>query len=104
MATRAYYVPPATRVGEAVALMAQHRIGSVLVMEGSRLGGIFTERDTVRALSATYDAPSHQVSSWMTSDPITVTPETQVDEALRTMLDPNLRHPPGMVGADVAGT
>ncbi len=103
MSTGLYYVTPSTRVGEAVALMAQHRIGSVLVMEGSRLVGIFTERDTVRALSATYDAPSHEVSSWMTSDPITVTPETQVDEALRTMLDHNFRHLPVMVGDDVAG-
>ncbi len=51
MATGLHYVSPTTTVGEAVALMAQHRIGSTLVMEGSKLVGIFTERDTVRALS-----------------------------------------------------
>jgi CBS domain-containing protein len=103
MSTDLYYVTPTTRVGEAVALMAQHRIGSVLVMEGARLVGIFTERDTVRALSQTYDAPSHEVASWMTSDPITVRPETETAEALRTMLANNFRHLPVMQGDDVAG-
>lgn len=103
MSTGLHYVGPTTRVGEAVAIMAQHRIGSVLVMEGPRLIGIFTERDTVRALSSTYDAPAHEVSSWMTSDPITVRPETPTDEALRTMLANNFRHLPVMEGDEVAG-
>ena len=103
MSTGLYFVAPTTRVGEAVALMAQHRIGSVLVMEGDKLVGIFTERDTVRALSQTYDAPSHEITSWMTPDPITVGPETPVDEALQTMLDNNFRHLPVMQGDDVAG-
>lgn len=103
MSTGLHYVSPTTRVGEAVALMAQHRVGSVLVMEGSRLVGIFTERDTVRALSQTYDAPSHDVASWMTADPITVRPETLVEDALRTMLANNFRHLPVMNGDDVAG-
>ena len=103
MSTGLFYVTPSTRVGEAVALMAQHRIGSVLVMEGPRLVGIFTERDTVRALSQTYDAPSHEVASWMTPDPITVRPDTPVEDALRTMLSNNFRHLPVMSGDDVAG-
>jgi len=103
MSTSLHYVAPTTRVGEAVALMAQHRIGSVLVMEADRLVGIFTERDTVRALSQTYDAPAHEISSWMTPDPITVRPETPVEDALRTMLANNFRHLPVMQGDDVAG-
>src|ERR1700746_3703261 len=103
MSTGLFYVSPSTRVGEAVALMAQHRIGSVLVMEADRLVGIFTERDTVRALSQTYDAPSHDVASWMTPNPITVRPETPVDEALRTMLANNFRRLPVVNGDDVAG-
>jgi CBS domain-containing protein len=103
MSTGLHYVTEATTVGEAVALMAQHRIGSVLVMEGPRLIGIFTERDTVRALSNSYDAPSHEVGSWMTRDPITVRPETPTQDALRTMLTNNFRHLPVMQGEEVAG-
>jgi CBS domain-containing protein len=103
MSTNLHYVTPKTKVGEAVALMAQHRIGSVLVMDGSRLLGIFTERDTVRAISATYDAPSHPVDSWMTSGPVTVTPDTSVEDALKTMLAQDFRHLPVMAGVEVVG-
>lgn len=103
MSTGLHYVSPTTTVGEAVALMAQHRIGSTLVMEGPRLVGIFTERDTVRALSNSYDAPSHDVSSWMTSDPMTVSPDTPTADALKTMLANNFRHLPVMENGDVIG-
>ena len=103
MSTAVHHVAPTTTLGEAVALMAKQRIGSVLVMEGQRLVGIFTERDTVRALSQTYDAPTHEVSSWMTPDPITVRPDTPVEDALRTMLANNFRHLPVMQGDGVAG-
>jgi CBS domain-containing protein len=103
MSTGLHYVTPSTTVGEAVALMAQNRIGSTLVMEGTRLVGIFTERDTVRALSTTYDAPSHEVSSWMTADPMTVSPDAATDQALKTMLANNFRHLPVMENGDVVG-
>ncbi|TMF36019.1 MAG: CBS domain-containing protein [Chloroflexi bacterium] len=56
MAKRLQTVGPDDTVGEAVAVMAQNRIGSVLIMDGERLLGIFTERDTVRALSQAHDA------------------------------------------------
>jgi CBS domain-containing protein len=103
MSTGLHYVSPTTTVGEAVALMAQHRIGSTLVMEGTRLVGIFTERDTVRALSHSHDAPAHEVSSWMTPDPLTASPEDSIDSALKTMLDHNFRHLPVMQDGDVIG-
>ena len=103
MSTGLHYVSPSTTVGEAVALMAQHRIGSTLVMEGSRLIGIFTERDTVRALSTTYDAPSHEVGSWMTPDPMTVAPDVPTEDALKLMLANNFRHLPVLENGDIIG-
>jgi len=103
MSTGLHYVSPTTTVGEAVALMAQHRIGSTLVMESTRLVGIFTERDTVRALSHSHDAPAHEVSSWMTRDPLTAEPGDSVDQALQTMLDHNFRHLPVVDGEEVVG-
>src|SRR5579864_8989600 len=98
MSTGLHYVSPTTTVGEAVALMAQHRIGSTLVMEGTKLVGIFTERDTVRALSQSYDATAHEVSSWMTPDPMTIPPDEPIDRALKTMLAHNFRHLPVVEG------
>ena len=103
MTAGVHWVAPTTTVGEAVALMARHRIGSTLVMEGPRLVGIFTERDTVRALSVSHDAPSQEVAAWMTADPMTVTPDETVERALRLMLDHNFRHLPVLEDGEVVG-
>src|SRR5439155_19136397 len=103
MAARLHTVGPEETVGEAVAVMAQHRIGSVLIMEGDRLLGIFTERDTVRALSQAHDAARHEIVSWMTHDPKTVAPDTETEDALRTMLDNGFRHLPVVEDGKVVG-
>jgi CBS domain-containing protein len=103
MSQQLFTVNPSTTVGEAVALMAQHRVGSMIVMDGTRMVGIFTERDTVRAISHSHDAPAHEVSSWMTHDPTTVAPEVEVDVALRTMLDNGFRHLPVVEDGEVIG-
>src|SRR6202030_2157117 len=103
MKTTLYTVSPTTTLGEAVSLMAQHRVGSTLVMDGSQLIGIFTERDTVRAISQSHDAPDHEISSWMTRDPKTVSPDLDVDDAMKTMLDSGFRHLPVVERGEVVG-
>ena len=103
MSETLFTVNPSSTVGEAVALMAQHRVGAMVVMDGTRLAGIFTERDTVRAISQSYDAPSHEVSSWMTREPVTVGPDEQVEDALKTMLDKGFRHLPVVENGEVIG-
>ena len=103
MKTRLHTVGPGDTVGEAVAVMAQNRVGSVLIMEAEKLLGIFTERDTVRALSQSHDAARHDIVSWMTRDPKTVPPDTDTEDALRTMLDNGFRHLPVVDGGRVVG-
>src|SRR5690348_3122365 len=103
MKTVLHRVEPGDTVGEAVAVMAQNRIGSVLVMEAEKLVGIFTERDTVRALSLSHDAPRHDIVSWMTPDPKTVVPNMDADEALHFMLDHGFRHLPVVEDGKVIG-
>jgi len=103
MSETLYTVSPSSTVGEAVALMAQHRVGSMIVMDGTRLAGIFTERDTVRAISHSYDAPSHEVSSWMTREPTTVSPTEPVEDALKIMLDHGFRHLPVVEDGELIG-
>src|SRR5215472_6706351 len=103
MKTGLHTVGPTDTVGQAVAVMAQNRIGSVLVMDGEKLLGIFTERDTVRALSLSHDAPRHQILSWMTPDPKTVSPDEDTDEALKFMLDHGFRHLPVVDDGKVIG-
>src|SRR5260370_39070954 len=103
MSETLFTVSPSTTVGEAVAVMGRRGVGSMLVMDGTRLAGIFTERDTVRAISHSYDAPSHEVSSWMTQDPMTIGPDGQVEDALKTMLDHGFRHLPVVRDGEVIG-
>ena len=103
MKTNLHTVTPSTTLGEAVTLMAHHRIGSTLVMNGTQLVGIFTERDTVRAISQSSDAPAHEISSWMTHNPTTVGPDDDADSALRVMLDKGFRHLPVMQDGVLVG-
>lgn len=98
-----FTVGPSTTVAEAATMMGERRVGSALVMEGDSLLGIFTERDIVRALGEHFDAAKHQVSEWMTRNPITVPPETPAKDALKTMLDGGFRHLPVKEGEQVIG-
>jgi CBS domain-containing protein len=96
-------VDPSTTVAQAATVMAERHVGSALVMEGSDLAGIFTERDIVRALSQDFDAPGHPISHWMTRNPTTVEPDVQVDDALERMLEGGFRHLPVVEGSGVIG-
>jgi len=96
-------VDPSTTVAQAATVMAEKHVGSALVMDGSDLAGIFTERDIVRALSQDFDAPGHPISHWMTRNPTTVEPDVQVDDALERMLEGGFRHLPVVEGSGVIG-
>src|SRR4051794_9448123 len=79
-------VPPATPVREVARLMAEHKCGSVLVMEADALVGIFTERDGLwRVLAEALDPEATPVSAAMTRDPQTIDADEPVAEALRRM-------------------
>ena len=95
--------PGYTTVAEAASLMAQRRVGSALVLEGSRLMGIFTERDIVRALSQDSAATSQAIEHWMTRHPETISPEASIGEALQRMVDGHFRHLPVMDGDELVG-
>ena len=85
---------PETTIAEAASLMAQRRVGSTLVVAGERLLGIFTERDILRAVSHDASAMHESLEHWMTRRPRTVTPESDLDEALRIMVEGGFRHLP----------
>lgn len=88
-------VPPEATVREAIELMARQRIGSLLIVEGTRILGIFTERDyahkvEVRGRTST-GTPIREV---MTPDVMFVTPATTTQECMALMTDKRLRHLP----------
>jgi CBS domain-containing protein len=103
MHTDVLTVAPGASVGEAAALLGRERVSSVLVLDGERLAGIFTERDVVRALAAYFDAAQHPVEEWMASDPITATPTTTENEAIELMQEHTIRHLPVVEGERVVG-
>jgi CBS domain-containing protein len=85
---------PETTIAEAASLMSQRGVGSALVCRGDRLLGIFTERDILRAVSQDASAMGDSLEHWMTRKPRTVAPDTDLDEALRIMVEGHFRHLP----------
>lgn len=96
-------VSPATTVGQAVQVMGRERVSSVLVLDGERLAGIFTERDVVRALGAYFDAANHPVTEWMAAEVVTAAPATTAEEALALMEEHTIRHLPVLDGDRLVG-
>ena len=94
MSRQLLFCDASATVGEAASLMAQRHVGSVLVMQGDRLLGIFTERDIVRAVSNDVRAPGEPVEDWLTRNPRTVTADVSIDEARELMLAGHFRHLP----------
>ncbi|MFN2490062.1 MAG: cyclic nucleotide-binding/CBS domain-containing protein [Actinomycetota bacterium] len=92
-----------TSVVDAARGMAKGRLGSALVMNGSWLVGIITERDVLRAVASGNDLNRVPVKDWMTRDPVTSSPETDTEEAAGIMLANGFRHLPITEGAGVVG-
>jgi len=98
------YVERSDRVTSAAGIMAAAGVGSALIMENDRLLGIFTERDILTALKREPEtALDHPVADWMTPDPITVSSDLSVLEALGLMLRGGFRHLPVVSGEKVVG-
>ena len=85
-------------VAEVTAMMVKARVGSAVVLQGSWLAGILTERDVLRAAASRSDLTTSPVSRWMTRDPVTATPDTTVEEAAHLMLTNGFRHLPVLEG------
>ncbi|HEX2027261.1 MAG TPA: CBS domain-containing protein [Nitriliruptorales bacterium] len=84
--------------------MFEHRVGAVVVLEDStRLVGIFTERDLLRACAAGVDTQAATVGNWMTHNPVTVTTDTHAAAALQVMIDRDFRHLPVLGEGGVVG-
>ena len=82
-------------VMEAVRLMVKHKIGAVLIMEGERAVGIFSERDLMsKVVLDRMDPETTPVTKVMTAPVVIIGTETPSSEALRTMSERHIRHLP----------
>jgi CBS domain-containing protein len=94
---------PETPVADAAAAMVAAGVGSSVVMEGSFLAGILTERDVLRAAASGQDLRESPVADWMTPDPRSASPDTAAEEAAQIMLLHGFRHLPVVEGKSVCG-
>lgn len=98
------YLPGTATVRDASRLMADQGVGAVLVMEGSALQGIFTERDALnRVLAEDRDPDATQLSEVMTRNLVTLEPKAAAVDALRLMNEIGFRHLPVVEESHVFG-
>ena len=87
-------VAPEDTLGEVAERMTLQNVGAVAVKDSGKLIGILTERDLLKAMAARVHSSEARVRQWMTSDPITATADTDVEEAARVMFEHGFRHLP----------
>jgi CBS domain-containing protein len=82
-------------VVEAARIMRLHTVGSIMVVDGTRLIGIFTERDALfRVLAASRDPAATRLVDVMTPQPHTIHPDEPFLRALKAMHEGKFRHMP----------
>jgi CBS domain-containing protein len=84
-----------TTVLQAAILMNEHKVGSLVVVDGDRVAGMFTERDILRRIVAEQRDPSRTyVGEVMTAEVLCCTPDTSIEEARTVMKERRIRHLP----------
>jgi len=97
-------ISPDQTVHEALALMADYDVGALMVMSGSRLVGILSERDYARkGILRGHHSKDTLVREIMTSPVVSVTPQHSVDDCMNLMTDGHFRHLPVLDGDRVVG-
>ncbi|MBA3778733.1 MAG: CBS domain-containing protein [Chloroflexi bacterium] len=91
-----------TPVGEAIRTMQERQVDAVLVLEGERLGGIFTERDALLKLAGrTLDGVT--LAEVMTRDPVVLRADDNMAVAIHKMASGRFRHIPVVEGGRASG-
>ena len=103
--TQVITVTPDTKVRHLVTLLAEQRIGAVVVShDGTAVDGIASERDIVQALARRGAAiMSEPVTAICTAEVHTVTPQTPIEEVMRMMTERRVRHAPVVVDGRLQG-
>src|SRR5262249_25689876 len=96
--------PPDASVFEALKVMAEKNVGALLVIEGERLVGVFSERDYARKVilhgKASKEIPVREI---MTAHVLYVRPHQTIEECMALMTDKRVRHLPVLDGEQLIG-
>ena len=97
-------IPGDASVFDAIKLMADREVGSLLVMDGDNLQGIVTERDYARkVILKGRSSESTAVGEIMTTDVFTTTDTQTVNDCMSLMTERRIRHLPVVVDGNVVG-
>lgn len=99
-----HFVAPETPVYDAMRVMAEKEIGSVLVMEDGKLVGIVTERDYARKVI--FEGPTSPESTCaeiMTTEVLYTTPGRPIEDCMALMTEKRVRHLPVLEDGEVRG-
>ncbi len=99
-----YQVDPSITVFEALQLLADYRIGAMVVMDGGKLVGIVSERDYTRKIALQgKNSKETTVADIMTREVIAVTPQTGTRACMTLMSQKKIRHLPVVDAGKVVG-
>ena len=101
---RIWSVSSDTTVYDALTLMAEKNLGAVLVMDGARIAGMFSERDYARkVILEGKSSKETTVKEIMTKDVLFVRPSHSIEDCMALMTDKRTRHFPVMEGEQLVG-
>ncbi|MCD6027345.1 MAG: hypothetical protein K0R08_1864 [Solimicrobium sp.] len=90
-----YTVTPDTTIINAVNVMEEKDIGSLVVMEAGEVAGMLTFREVIKAIHSNGGSlGAGTVRQYMVKNPLTVSPDTEVNEIRRAMLEKHVRYLP----------
>lgn len=95
---------PQDSVFDALKRLADHNVGAMVVLDGARLVGIFSERDYTRKIAlAGRSSKDTPVKDIMTPDVLVVSPQTSTNDCMVLMSQKKIRHLPVVDGGKVLG-
>ncbi len=104
MTTKPISVSDGATIGDAAKIMANHRVGALLVKHGETATGIISDQDIVRHFLAKGINPiNKKVSDYKVKDLITIAPEADIYDAMVKMRDVGIRHLPVVEGKALVG-
>ncbi len=97
-------IAPHRPVYDALVVLAEYKIGALVVLDGDKLAGIFSERDYAREIILKgKSSKTTSISEVMSSNVLTVKPNDTVEQAMSIMSDKHIRHLPVLEGDKVIG-
>ncbi len=101
---KAWTISPNATVFEAIQLLAQKNIGALPVVEGEKVVGMFSERDYTRKVAlAGKTSQKTLVREIVSTNVVSATPQSTVEECMRLMTDKHIRHLPILDGDKLVG-